>query len=75
MNTDRDSTVKGIAMQCFGIVDLTTRYRDCLDFYDIHVGSIKSALDKAYEAGYNAAQQEKQCSTSTIANLASTPAN
>lgn len=49
-----------IAQTRLGIATLETRNNDHLDFYDLSVGNIRSALESAYEAGKQAALQEKQ---------------
>jgi len=45
-----------IAKEVFFIETLEERHRDCLDFHDISVTSIKIALDAAFEAGKLAAR-------------------
>ncbi|WP_264839904.1 DUF6900 domain-containing protein [Burkholderia cenocepacia] len=40
-----------IARDHLSIDTLTTRYRDCLDFHDVAVWCVRSALIEAYEAG------------------------
>ncbi len=52
---DRDTTLAGIARDVLRIRTLETRNSDALDFHDLAVGSIKTALERAYEAGRKAA--------------------
>jgi hypothetical protein len=40
-----------IAKKWFNVETLETRGRDGLDFYDVSVGCMKSALDEAFRAG------------------------
>jgi len=47
-----------IARQHLMIETLETRRRDSLDFHDVAVWCVKSALIAAYEAGQNAAKKE-----------------
>jgi hypothetical protein len=43
--------ISKIAFDLLGIKTFDIRNSDQLDFYDLSVGSIKAALDAAYEAG------------------------
>ena len=49
--------VSKIAFHFLGVKTFDVRNSDQLDFYDLSVGSIKAALDAAYEAGV--AQNQK----------------
>ena len=40
-----------IAKKWFNVETLETRGRDGLDFYDVSVGCMKSALDEAFRSG------------------------
>jgi hypothetical protein len=55
MNTTNDNTrdaaVARIAREVLHIETLEVRNRDRLDFHDLGVGSIRDALEAAYEAG------------------------
>ena len=43
-----------IAQKYFDVETLKTRNRDCLDFHEVSVGSMKAALEAAYKAGQEA---------------------
>ena len=47
-----------LAEEHFFIDTLETRNRDCLDFHEVSVWGVKSALEAAYAAGQAAAKQE-----------------
>jgi hypothetical protein len=49
---EKQARIEEIAKK-LGLETLEERKRDCLDFYDLHVTSIKDALEAAYEAGKN----------------------
>jgi len=49
----KNETIETIAFH-MGIETLETRNSDSLDFHDISVSNLKSALEKAFEAGRNA---------------------
>lgn len=51
-----DQLFEKIALDHLFIETLTTRNSDRLDFHDVSVWGVKSALMTAYEAGLNAAQ-------------------
>lgn len=59
-----DHLFEKIALDHLFIETLTTRNSDRLDFHDVSVWGVKSALMTAYEAGLNAAQT-KTTSTRT----------
>ncbi len=46
--------LEGLAREHLGIETLATRNRDCLDFHDVGVGCLKSALEAAFAAGVRA---------------------
>jgi len=46
-----DETLEDIARDVFGIKTLKTRNMDDLDFYEVHVASLKDALEQAFQAG------------------------
>jgi hypothetical protein len=48
--------LESIALDHLFIETLQTRHRDSLDFHDVSVWGVKSALQAAYEAGLKAAQ-------------------
>lgn len=51
-NTDlRDRKLLALAQEHLSIETLDTRNRDSLDFYDVSVWSVRSALEAAYLAG------------------------
>ena len=55
-NTDlRDQKLLALAQEHLSIETLDTRNRDSLDFHDVSVWSVKSALEAAYLAGMGAA--------------------
>ena len=51
--------VARIAAEILSIETLETRRRDCLDFHDVSVWSVKKALERAYQAGFEAAANAK----------------
>jgi len=52
-----DQQLQQIALDHLFIETLETRHSDRLDFHDVSVWAIKSALLAAYEAGRQAAKQ------------------
>ena len=60
---DKQKVIEKIALDHLFIEPLETQHRDRLDFHDISVWAVKSALEAAYAAGIAAAQ-----STSTTSN-------
>ena len=50
----RAAVVKKVAALYLGIETLEARGRDCVDFHDLSVTSIRRALEEAYEAGRRA---------------------
>lgn len=54
-NSTRDQQLQQIALDHLFIETLETRKSDSLDFHDVSVWAIKTALQAAFEAGRNAA--------------------
>ena len=54
-----DTILTLIAQKHIDIETLETRHSDRLDFHDLAVWNIKAALEAAYLAGQQAAQQTK----------------
>ena len=52
-----DQQMQQIALDHLFIETLETRYSDRMDFHEVSVWGVKSALMAAYEAGRQAAQQ------------------
>lgn len=50
----RAAAVNKLAALYLGIETLEARGRDCLDFHDLSVTSVRRALEEAYEAGRRA---------------------
>jgi hypothetical protein len=50
-----DALLERIALQHLRIETLQTRHSDRLDFHDVGVGSLKDALQAAFEAGQRSA--------------------
>ena len=50
-----DTILTLIAQKHLGIETLQTRHRDSLDFHDVSVWGVKSALQAAYDAGMRSA--------------------
>jgi hypothetical protein len=53
------SAISAIALNTLGIKTLDTQNSDRLDFHDLAVGSIRAALNEAYEAGKAAGKKSK----------------
>jgi hypothetical protein len=49
--TAEQELIAKIALEELGLETLETQGRDCLDFHDLNVASIKAALDRAFIAG------------------------
>ena len=60
INSTRDQQLQQIALDHFFIATLETRSSDSLDFHDVSVWAIKTALLAAFEAGRNAAANPSQ---------------
>lgn len=56
----REAAITKIAKGTLELETLETRYRDFLDFHDLAVCRVKSALEEAYEAGREAGRAERQ---------------
>ncbi len=54
-----DELLAAIAKKKLYIDTLETRNSDSLDFHEVAVGSVKSALEAAYRAGLAAAKKER----------------
>ena len=54
-NSTRDEQLQKIALDHLFVATLETRSSDSLDFHDLSVWAIKTALQAAFEAGCNAA--------------------
>ena len=54
-NKDLNKLLEQIALKHFFIETLETQHRDRLDFHDVSVWAVKSALEAAYAAGQAAA--------------------
>lgn len=59
-NSTRDQQLQKIALDHLFIATLETRRSDSLDFHDVSVWSIKTALQAAFEAGRKAAANPSQ---------------
>ncbi|PIT76670.1 hypothetical protein [Limnohabitans sp. JirII-31] len=55
--TAPSSLLEQIALKHFFVQTLQTQNRDSLDFHDVSVWAIESALKAAFEAGVQAGQQ------------------
>lgn len=53
---DKHKVIEKIALDHLFIQTLKTQHRDRLDFHDVSVWAVKSALEAAYAAGIAAAQ-------------------
>ena len=59
-NSTRDQQLQKIALDHLFIETLETRSSDSLDFHDVSVWAIKTALQAAFKAGRNAAANPLQ---------------
>jgi len=59
-NSTRDQQLQQIALDHLFIETLETRSSDSLDFHDVSVWAIKTALQAAFEAGRKAAANPSQ---------------
>lgn len=59
-DSTRDQQLQQIALDHLFIATLETRNSDSLDFHDVSVWAIKTALQAAFEAGRNAAANTSQ---------------
>ena len=48
--------ISGIAAKYLGVKTLETQNSDALDFHDLAVWTLKAALEAAFNAGYESAQ-------------------
>jgi hypothetical protein len=55
-NKDLNKLLEQIALKHFFIETLETQHSDRLDFHDVSVWAVKSALEAAYAAGIEAAK-------------------
>ena len=68
-NKDLNKLLEQIALKHFFIETLETQHRDRLDFHDVSVWAVKSALEAAYAAGHAAAPAAgKNTSTTSKSN-------
>ena len=49
-------TAERIALKMPGVETVETRYRDHLDFHDMHIETIRQALVEAYMTGFSEAR-------------------
>ena len=49
-----------IAAEELGIDTLTVRQSDRLDFHDVYVGAVLTALQRAYQAGLDAGRTQQE---------------
>jgi hypothetical protein len=56
MSKTKQQVIEQIALEHLFIETLETQHRDRLDFHDVSVWAVKSALEAAYAAGIAAAQ-------------------
>jgi hypothetical protein len=65
LNAQRDALILGIARRQFHIETLETRNRDRLDFHDVAVWALRTALEEAFEAGRRAGHAETDVRTAS----------
>jgi hypothetical protein len=56
MSKTKQQVIEQIALEHLLIETLETQHRDRLDFHDVSVWAVKSALEAAYAAGIEAAK-------------------
>lgn len=56
MSKNKEQVIEQIALEHLFIETLETQHRDRLDFHDVSVWAVKSALEAAYAAGIEAAK-------------------
>ncbi len=61
-NKDLNKLFEQIALKHFFIETLETQHRDRLDFHDVSVWAVKSALEAAYAAGIEAGKNTSTAS-------------
>ena len=64
-NAQRDALILEIARRQFHIETLETRNRDRLDFHDVAVWALRTALEDAFEAGRRAGRAETDLRTAS----------
>lgn len=57
--TEQNVAVQYVALSILGIKTLVSQNSDHLDFYDLSIGSIRSALEAAYKAGRSDGERNK----------------
>lgn len=62
MSKTKQQVIEQIALEHLFIETLETQHRDRLDFHDVSVWAIKSALEAAYAAGIATAQDTSKTS-------------
>ena len=62
MSKTKQQAIEQIALEHLFIETLETQHRDRLDFHDVSVWAVKSALEAAYDAGIAAAQNKSTAS-------------
>ncbi|RUS67769.1 hypothetical protein CUZ56_00246 [Saezia sanguinis] len=60
VSADQDKTILQIAKKYFRVETLESRGLDGLDFYEVPVWSIQSALTDAYNAGQDSVRKKRQ---------------
>ncbi len=65
----KNDQIKTIARKYLGIKTLEERKSDSLDFHDVSVWGVQTALDAAYEAGRAAAAATPSAETDLVAAL------
>ena len=65
-NKDLNKLLEQIALKHFFIETLETQHRDRLDFHDVSVWAVKSALEAAYAAGHAAATAAGKNTSTTL---------
>ena len=57
-NIKPNPLVSEIAVKFLGVKNLETQHSDALDFHDLAVWTLKAALEAAFSAGYESAQNQ-----------------
>ena len=65
LTAQRDALILGIARRQFHIETLETGNRDRLDFHDVAVWALRTALEDAFEAGRRAGRAETDLRTAS----------
>lgn len=58
LNMNKDQIILNIAKSNLSIETLAVQNSDSLDFHDVFVGSIKKALEEAYQAGIKSTEPD-----------------